>query len=109
MPRGRGARSDDGRVPLRRSATDLLSAAFLDRSRRYLIEDFRIRTALDRLPDTDLWWRPNEASNSAGNLVLHLCGNARRWIVAGVAGAPDARDREAEFAQCGGVSRAALT
>ena len=63
-------------------ATDL-ARAFVDRSRRYLVEDFlpRIRAALGRLSEDDLWWRPNEASNSAGNLVLHLCGNARQWML----------------------------
>jgi uncharacterized damage-inducible protein DinB len=31
--------------------------------------------------------------------VLHLCGNARQWIVCGVGGEQDGRDRDAEFAQ----------
>ena len=31
--------------------------------------------------------------------MLHLCGNARQWIVCGVGGAPSARNRDAEFAQ----------
>jgi len=51
------------------------------------------------LTDEQIWWRANEESNSIGNLVLHLCGNARQWIVCGVGGASDARDRDAEFAQ----------
>jgi uncharacterized damage-inducible protein DinB len=51
------------------------------------------------LTDDQIWWRTNEESNSIGNLVLHVCGNARQWIVCGVGGAPDARDRDAEFAQ----------
>jgi uncharacterized damage-inducible protein DinB len=91
-------------------AADPLAAAFVDRSRRYLVEDFhpRILAALDRLSDADLWWRPNEASNSAGNLVLHLCGNARQWIVGGVGGEPDRRERQAEFDARGGVTRAEL-
>jgi uncharacterized damage-inducible protein DinB len=70
-------------------------AEFLRLSRHYLAEDFLPRTVavLRQLSDADVWWRGNEASNSIGNLVLHLCGNARQWIVAGVGGAPDVRDR----------------
>jgi len=54
---------------------------------------------LERLTDAQIWWRANEESNSIGNLVLHLCGNARQWIVCGVGGAVSERDRDAEFAQ----------
>lgn len=50
------------------------------------------------LTPEQLWWRPNEASNSAGNLVLHLAGNARQWVVHGLGGRPDVRDRPGEFA-----------
>ena len=87
-----------------------VGAHFIDRSRHYLVEDFlpRILAALDRLADDDLWWRPNEASNSAGNLVLHMCGNARQWIVGGVGGEPDERARQAEFDARDGASRAEL-
>jgi uncharacterized damage-inducible protein DinB len=59
----------------------------------------KIERCLERLSDEQIWWRPNEESNSIGNLVLHLCGNARQWIVSGVGGAGDGRDRDAEFAQ----------
>jgi len=40
--------------------------------------------------------------------VLHLCGNARQWIVCGVGGAPSTRDRDAEFAQRDVIARAEL-
>ena len=59
----------------------------------------KIERCLERLSDEQIWWRPNEGSNGIGNLVLHLCGNARQWIVSGVGDAPDARHRDAEFAQ----------
>lgn len=74
--------------------------AFLALSRQYLLEDYlpRIRLCLDQLSEADVWWRANPASNSIGNLVLHLAGNARQWIAAGVGGAPDIRERAAEFA-----------
>jgi uncharacterized damage-inducible protein DinB len=82
-------------------------ALFLAESRRLLADDYlpRIRLALESLPEGDLWWRPNEASNSAGNLLLHLAGNVRQWIVGGVGGEPDRRRRDEEFdADAGSVS-----
>jgi uncharacterized damage-inducible protein DinB len=71
------------------------------RSRHHFSEDFlpKIERCLERLNNEQIWWRPNEQSNSIGNLVLHLCGNARQWIVCGVGGAEDTRKRDAEFAQ----------
>ena len=53
----------------------------------------RARTALARLSDDEVWWRPNEHSNSVGNMLLHLCGNIRQWIISGVGGMPDTRTR----------------
>ena len=77
------------------------AADFLAQSREYLTMHClpKIRAAVAPLGDADLWWRPNEASNSIGNLLLHLAGNLRQWIVSGVGGAPDRRDRAAEFAR----------
>lgn len=67
-----------------------------------------MKVALDRMTEDDIWWRPNEASNSVGNLILHLCGNARQWIVSGLGGAPDVRRRQEEFDARGPMSRAEL-
>lgn len=66
-----------------------------------MLEEYLPKTerCLERLTDEQIWWRPNEESNSIGNLVLHLCGNARQWIVSGVGGGADRRQRDAEFAQ----------
>ena len=87
-----------------------LGAAFLERSRYYLGVEYprKIRLALAALPPERLWWRPNASSNSAGNLLLHLAGNVRQWIVSGVGGAPDVRTRDAEFAAQEGPSLAVL-
>ncbi len=60
-----------------------------------------LKLALAELPPQDLWWRPHERATSAGNLLLHLQGNIRQWIVSGLGGAPDARERDAEFATRG--------
>lgn len=76
-----------------------VSQAFIDKSRNLLLSDYlpKIERCLDRLSDEDIWWRPNEASNSIGNLVLHLCGNVTQWIVGGVGGQVVERDRQQEF------------
>ena len=81
--------------------------AFLDESRRYLVKEYavKIRLCLEQLSDGDLWWRPNEQSNSVGNLLLHLAGNIRQWIVSGVGGALDTRHRQPEFDERGPLPR----
>jgi uncharacterized damage-inducible protein DinB len=83
---------------------------FLAQSREYLTGHYlpKLLAALEVLSDSDLWWRSHEAANSAGNLVLHLAGNIRQWVVSGVGGAPDQRDRAAEFARRDPLSRAEL-
>ena len=68
----------------------------------------RIEACLAKLNDEQIWWRGAESQNSTGNLVLHLCGNLGQWIVSGVGGAPDTRQRDAEFAARGDVSREEL-
>jgi uncharacterized damage-inducible protein DinB len=87
-----------------------IGQAFIDRSRAFLASEYlpRIRSCLEELPEGDLWWRPNAQSNSAGNLLLHLSGNVRQWIVSGVGGEPDTRARHAEFEADGGRDRAQL-
>jgi uncharacterized damage-inducible protein DinB len=80
--------------------------AFLRNARFRLREDYfvKITASIAELSDEQIWWRPNDASNSIGNLLLHLCGNARQWIVAGVGGAADTRDRPNEFASRTGIA-----
>ncbi|HEX4772444.1 MAG TPA: DUF1572 family protein [Bryobacteraceae bacterium] len=67
-----------------------------------------IESCVARLSDDQLWSRGGGHENSIGNLILHLCGNMRQWIVAGVGGEKDIRDRDAEFAASGGLSGAEL-
>jgi uncharacterized damage-inducible protein DinB len=83
---------------------------FLDRSREFLAGDYlpKIERSVALLRDEQLWWRANEASNSVGNLVLHLSGNVRQWLVSGLGGAPDARERQLEFDERGPVPRGDL-
>jgi uncharacterized damage-inducible protein DinB len=68
----------------------------------------RVVGCLEQLSDEEIWWRPNEASNSIGNLVLHICGNMRQWIISGLGGAADLRQRDKEFDERGPVAREAL-
>jgi len=63
----------------------------------------RIETCLVMLTAEQVWARASDNENAVGNLVLHLCGNVRQWIVAGVGGAADVRQRDGEFAARGGV------
>jgi uncharacterized damage-inducible protein DinB len=87
-----------------------LASQFVERSRHYLATEYRIklRAAVESLPAAALWSRPNEASNSVGNLLLHLAGNVRQWIVSGVGGASDNRNRSSEFAARTGADGATL-
>lgn len=84
-----------------------IGQAFITRSRHHFAEDFlpKIERCLELLSDEQIWWRVNPQSNSIGNLLLHLSGNVRQWIVSGVGGSPDERDRDAEFAQRANIPR----
>lgn len=62
----------------------------------------RIEDCLGKLSSDQIWMRNSENENAVGNLVLHLCGNVGQWIGSGVAGKPDSRARDWEFAARGG-------
>jgi len=85
-------------------------ALFLEFSRWKLLEQYwpRLRSAVESLTDDQVWWRPNEASNSIGNLLLHLDGNVRQWLVAPFNKMDDTRDRPAEFKQRDGIQASVL-
>lgn len=68
----------------------------------------RIETCFHKLTDDQIWMRGSETQNAAGNLALHLAGNVRQWIIAGLGGAEDQRVRHLEFDARGGQSGAAL-
>lgn len=68
----------------------------------------QIRASVEELNEEQLWWRPNERSNSVGNLVLHLSGSMRHYLSRGVGGIDYQRDRPAEFAERGPVAKADL-
>src|SRR5262245_4017201 len=72
---------------------------FIESSRIFLKEDFlpKLKHCMEDMSDVDVWWRSNEQSNSVGNLVLHLCGNLRQWILNSMGGEQFVRNRDAEF------------
>ena len=91
-------------------ANENMSALFLEFSRRKLLEHYwaRLRACVEPLSEEQVWWRPNQASNSIGNLILHLNGNVRQWLVDSFNGTADERDRPAEFAATSGLTAALL-
>ena len=90
--------------------SETVSKAFITRASAFLLGDYlpKIERCLEKLTDEQIWWRANEESNSIGNLILHLCGNARQWIICGVGAQPDNRNRDAEFARRDPIPRAEL-
>lgn len=81
-----------------------LASIFLDAARRRLEQNLRrIRDCAARLKDEQIWARGSEKENAIGNLMLHLAGNVRQWILSGIAGKPDVRVREREFSTRGDI------
>ena len=78
-----------------------IGTAFLSQARSHLKNDFmpKIEKCFELINESDVWWRSHETNNSIGNLALHLTGNVRQWIISGVGGQPDVRERQKEFAQ----------
>ncbi len=82
-----------------------LTRPFLAQASRLLLRVYlpRIAACVRTLSPEQIWWRANPASNSVGNLVLHLEGNVRQWVVSGLGGVPDRRERDKEFSQPGPI------
>ena len=68
----------------------------------------QIRSCIAQLTDEQIWWRANKHSNSAGNLVLHVRGSVLHFLCRGVGGYVYERDRPAEFAADGSLSKEQL-
>ena len=99
--------SDFSKVQSPANTDHAISRAFIARASEFLLGDYlpKIERCLEKLTDEQIWWRANEESNSIGNLILHLCGNARQWIVCGIGGQPDNRNRDSEFEQRDQIAR----
>jgi uncharacterized damage-inducible protein DinB len=68
----------------------------------------RIEKCLNLLTEEQVWQRPTSNSNSIGNLILHLCGNIRQWVISSIGNQKDSRQRDVEFAATEGLSKAEL-
>lgn len=81
-----------------------IAALFLDYSCRKLetMTD-NLQVCVGKLSDAQIWERHRAHENSVANLMLHLCGNMRQWVIAGAGGAPDVRRRDEEFWAAGGM------
>ncbi len=84
----------------------MIERYFLDYSRAK-IEQYagKIEVCLRKLDEDRIWSRGHANENSIGNLCLHLSGNVRQWIVSGVGGAKDERDRDSEFSAQFGLGK----
>lgn len=89
---------------------DQTADLFLQFSRNKLLEQYwpRLRKTVKPLTLEQVWWRPNEASNSIGNLVLHLNGNVWQWLVGSFNKLEDKRDRPKEFSATGDLASSEL-
>ena len=91
-------------------STPNVTELFLKFSSHKLLEQYwpRLHACVKPLSEEQVWWRPNAASNSIGNLILHLNGNVRQWLVASFNREEDHRDRPAEFSTESGLTAAQL-
>ncbi|HYP26662.1 MAG TPA: DUF1572 family protein [Blastocatellia bacterium] len=89
---------------------DSLDRAVLDalRSRITGVFPAQIKSCVEELDGEQLWWRPNDESNSVGNLVLHLSGSMRHNLARAIGGFQYERDRPAEFAERGPIPKEQL-
>jgi hypothetical protein len=78
---------------------DRLARSIADAFRRHLLDEAvpHIEACVRRLTSEQIWRRHGAKGNAVGNLLLHLEGNVRQWILAGIAGQADVRARDAEF------------
>jgi hypothetical protein len=92
------------------TANSELATLFLAHSRNRLLEQHwpRLKACVEPMTVEQIWSRPNEASNSVGNLILHLNGNVTQWLVASFNRDEDRRDRPAEFSADGGLTATEL-
>ena len=82
---------------------------FIDQSIQRIDENNqKIITCLKELEEAETWKRPNQNSNSVGNIILHLCGNIRQYVISSLGQIEDIRERDKEFSADGGYSKSEL-
>ena len=88
--------------------TELIGEIAIQASYRFDESLRMIRKSFQELSEEELWQSPNDSLNSVANLILHLCGNIRQYVIASLGEKPDERDRDAEFAATSGYDKKAL-
>ncbi len=90
-------------TPADTSGAENVAHAFVQQARELIRDEYlpKIERCLEKLNEEQIWWRANPESNSIGNLLLHICGNARQWIVCGLGEQTDERQRQSEFDERG--------
>lgn len=80
-----------------------LANLFLTEIHRRLFDECfpRLVKCITMLSEEQIWSRPNDVSNSLGNMALHLKGNTRQWLGTTFGGRSDDRNRSAEFSERG--------
>jgi hypothetical protein len=68
----------------------------------------RIAHCVNQLSEEQVWHAPPEGLNPVVNLLLHLTGNVKQAIVDNLSGAPDTRNRPAEFTSRDAIPKAEL-
>jgi hypothetical protein len=86
-------------------STELILSEIAARMRLWMD---RAIQCIDQLSEDHIWYRPNPASNAIGNLILHLVGNLRQWVLGGIGNLPDTRDRSVEFTTKSGYTKIQL-
>lgn len=97
--------SKSAQIPPDATGTEFIRTARCHLTKEYLP---KFRECLNQLSDEEVWWRPRETDNSVGNLLLHLCGNMRQWIICGIGGKAITRDRDLEFSERRKIPKAEL-
>lgn len=96
-------------IPASGITADQLATAVASEASHELSEALKkIRHCIGQLSEEQIWWRLDEGHNSIGNLILHLCGNLRQWIISGVGGSEDTRNRAKEFTERGPIPKAEI-
>ncbi|HEV8537495.1 MAG TPA: DinB family protein [Bacteroidota bacterium] len=95
---------------MKNSGQRAIGSEYISYSRRRLLKEYfpKIKSCLEQLTDDDVWWRAHETDNSIGNLILHLSGNIRQWIITGIGGGKDVRNRQEEFDERTKIPRSQL-
>lgn len=87
----------------------LIKGIHAEFERRVARESFtRIRKCLGMLSEEEVWNRLGGETVSIGNLVLHLHGNITQYILSGLGGREDNRQRSQEFNEEGPVETSML-